>query len=112
MKRTLLILVLAFGLIWGSTACTAESIARDAIRYYFPVRYEKALAVATCESGLRADAISPGGANWGLFQINRVHEGRVRSLGYTWSQMLDPYVNTRVALSIYKESGWAPWACG
>ena len=113
MKRSLLIIVLAFGLLWGTVACTTQDTVRAAIQQSFPDQYSKAVAVATCESGLNPNAISPGGGNWGLFQINTVHSSMVRSMGYSWDQILDPYVNSKVARRIYNDAGgWGPWACG
>lgn len=70
-----------------------------------------AIGVARCESGLRPSAVSRGGGNWGLFQINRVHAGRVARMGYAWEDLLDARVNSIVAKSIFDESGWRPWAC-
>ena len=60
--------------------------------------------------------MSPGGGNVGLFQINKVHAGWIKSeLGYDWNQMTDPYVNSKVARTLYnKAGGWSPWhgTCG
>jgi hypothetical protein len=70
-----------------------------------------AIGVARCESGLRPEAISRGGGNWGLFQINKVHRGRVERMGYQWNDLLDARVNALVAKSIFDEQGWGPWAC-
>lgn len=72
---------------------------------------ESAVGVARCESTLRPWAVSPGGGNWGLFQINTVHRGRVAAMGYSWSQITDPWVNSRVAHALWSEQGWGPWAC-
>lgn len=69
---------------------------------------EQAIRVATCESTLRPRAISPDGANWGLFQINRVHAGRV---GGNLSALLDAATNVQVAFAIWSEQGWMPWSC-
>jgi len=70
-----------------------------------------AIGVARCESGLRPEAISRGGGNWGLFQINRVHRDRVARMGFQWEQLLDARVNALVAKTIFDEQGWGPWAC-
>ena len=70
-----------------------------------------AVAVARCESGLNPQAVSRGGGNWGLFQINKVHRGRVQAMGYQWEDVLDARVNTLVARSIFDEQGWQPWGC-
>jgi hypothetical protein len=70
-----------------------------------------AIGVARCESHLNPGAISRNGANWGLFQINKAHRGRVAAMGYQWEDLLDARVNALVAKSIFDEQGWRPWAC-
>ena len=70
-----------------------------------------AIAVARCESHLNPAAISRGGGNWGLFQINTAHRSRVARMGYAWEDLLDARVNALVARSIFAEQGWSPWAC-
>jgi hypothetical protein len=70
-----------------------------------------AIGVARCESHLNPAAISRGGGNWGLFQINRAHRGRVEAMGYRWEDLLDARVNALVAKSIFDEQGWRPWGC-
>lgn len=92
-------------------AATGGGSVEDAIAASFGDVYAKAVRVARCESSLNPDAVSRNGANWGLFQINVVHRARVEAMGYSWDQILDPYVNAAVARSIYDESGWGPWGC-
>ena len=112
MKRTLTTVVLALGLLVAISACTPEQASLSAIKAAFPAsQYDKAVAVATCESGLDPTVVSPGGGNWGLFQINRIHEPALRHMGYTWSQIKDPVVNAKLARSIYDDSGWRAWSC-
>jgi hypothetical protein len=108
-RRALAVLVLVFAL----GACSAEDFIRVAFseRGATAAQQEQAIRVAHCESTLRHDAVSPGGGNWGLFQINTVHRGRVAAMGYTWDQMLLPYENARVAADIWAEQGWRPWTC-
>ncbi|HSL59029.1 MAG TPA: DUF4214 domain-containing protein [Acidimicrobiales bacterium] len=72
---------------------------------------ESAVRVAWCESTHRPWVASPGGGNWGLFQINTVHRGMVAAMGYSWSQITDPWVNSRVAFALWAEQGWGPWSC-
>jgi hypothetical protein len=114
-KRIVLPLVAAIALLVGASGCTPEAESRDAITKWFPDWAEaKAIRVADCESGLNPDAISPGGGNWGLFQLNRTTwEPTARSMGYTWSQVLDPYINSKIALQVYKAAGnsFSPWGC-
>jgi hypothetical protein len=72
---------------------------------------QSAIGVARCESHLNPAAVSRGGGNWGLFQINRAHRGRVEAMGYRWEDLLDARVNSLVAKSIFDEQGWRPWGC-
>ena len=112
MRRTLLAALCSIGLVAGLAGCTDEEIARDAITKYFPQRQvEKAMDVAECESNYDPEAVSPDGKNHGLFQINNVHRPLVRSMGYRWRQIYDPYVNTHVARRLWNESRWRPWTC-
>lgn len=90
------------------TAAEVEAIILDV---FGPGDGPAAVRVARCESGLNPRAISRGGANWGLFQINKVHRGRVESMGHRWEDLLDPRVNAEVAKAIFDGSGWRPWAC-
>ncbi len=113
MKRLLISAVVGLALMVGVTACNTEDMSKAAIQRYFPEQYDKALSVASCESGLNPAAVSPGGGNWGLFQINLVHADLVGSLGYTWDQMLNPVANAHVARVIYDSGGgWGAWSCG
>jgi hypothetical protein len=109
LRRALAVLVLVFAL----SACTVEDFIRVAFaeRGATPTQQDQAIRVADCESSLRHDAVSRGGGNWGLFQINTVHRQRVANMGYTWDQMLLPYENARVAADIWAEQGWRPWTC-
>jgi hypothetical protein len=111
-KRILISAVAGLALVIAASACSAEDVSRSAIQYYFPDQYDKALSVATCESNLNPSAVSPGGGNWGLFQINKIHASLVASLGYQWSEMTNPFLNARVARIIYNQSGWRAWSCG
>lgn len=102
-----IILIVALG------ACTPQDFIRVAFaeRGADQAQQEQAVRVATCESSLDHTAISPGGGNWGLFQINTVHRARVEAMGYTWDQMLLPFENAQVAAAIWAEQGWRPWSC-
>lgn len=112
MKRILLTALCVAGLMFSVTACNSQDVSRDAIRKNFPAaQHDKAIAVAQCESGLNPQAVSPGGGNWGLFQINKVHQGMVERMGYRWDQITDPYVNSKVARVLFDQSGWRPWSC-
>jgi len=111
-KTFLISAVVGIGLLAGLSACNTEDISKAAIQEYFGDQYDKALSVATCESGLDPHAVSPGGGNWGLFQINKIHADIVSSLGYDWSEITNAFLNARVARIIYDQSGWSAWSCG
>lgn len=85
----------------------------DAIARWFPEVYDKAVDVARCESGMNPSAVSPGGGNHGLFQINTVHRESFASVtGVSWEDGI--YVaehNTRFARWLYDDQGWSPWTC-
>ena len=112
----LVILALAF----SSAACTPTMDAREAIEATWPAHTVTcAMRVANAESGLRADAMSPGGGNIGLFQVNSVHRTWIsNTYGYRWEDLTDPYKNARVAQGLSQDAfrrlgdGWAPWRFG
>ncbi len=64
------------------------------------------VAIAKCESGLRANAFNNkninGSTDTGLFQINSVH-------GISKEDLMNPYANAGFAYSIFKEQGVNPW---
>ena len=70
----------------------------------FPWPCEKMIAIASCESGLRPDAVNPIGY-YGLFQINYVFDG--------WD---NPWINAEVAyyqkylpMLQWNGDGLSPW---
>lgn len=97
----------------GSSGAVALSPAQDAINIAFGPLAPQATRVAQCESSLNPAAVSPGGGNWGLFQINQVHAGQFEAVtGVPWSSVTDPYANARYAAWLYNQSGgWGPWTC-
>lgn len=99
---------LAVLLVVGLSACTPE----QTIRALFPENGDDAVVVASCESTLDPGAVSPGGANLGLFQINRVHRADFEQVtGQPWSSVFDPFWNTVYARHLYDGQGWRPWTC-
>ncbi|MCU1449057.1 MAG: Transglycosylase domain [Acidimicrobiales bacterium] len=115
-RRAAVVSAAALGLAVAASACTPEDFARAAIQQQFGSLSGMATKIAMCESRLQPGAVSPGGGNVGLFQINKVHAGWIqRDLGYRWSQMTDANVNARVARVLYhRAGGWSPWhgTCG
>jgi hypothetical protein len=89
-------------------ACTPQAY----IQQIFGADAPAATRVATCESSLNSNAVSPGGGNHGLFQINSVHRGTFEQVtGQSWSAVYNPYWNTYFAKYLYDQSGWQPWSC-
>jgi hypothetical protein len=80
------------------------------IRQIWPDNLEdKAVAIATRESGLHANV-----HNWccyGLFQIHfNANRKLLAQVGITSpNQLFDPALNARAALVMYMRSGWGPW---
>ena len=103
----------------GLTACDPSaqadtpSTVQDAVTIAFGPLADQAMGVANCESGLDPNAVSSGGGNWGLFQINTVHRDSFEAVtGQPWSNVVDPYANANFAAWLYNQSGgWGPWAC-
>ena len=89
-------------------------VALDRAPVDVPVAFAKdASTVIQCESRWRADAISPTD-DWGLFQLNRRWQSqRVRAMGYEWADVIDPAINTRIAVAIWESWGqsWEAWSC-
>ncbi len=89
-------------------ACTPQAW----IQQSFGAHSSEATRVATCESGLNPRAVSPGGGNHGLFQINNVHRANfTRVTGQPWSAVYNPHYNAMYAKYLFNQSGWRPWAC-
>jgi hypothetical protein len=89
-------------------ACTPQTY----IEQIFGSDAPAAIRVATCESSLNPAAVSPGGGNHGLFQINSVHRATFEQVtGQPWSMVYDPYWNTFFAHYLYAQQGWGPWSC-
>lgn len=75
-------------------------------------KVREAHLIVQCESGHHPDAVSPGGRDHGLFQINNVHRAefeRVTQVG--WEHRYTPYWNAAYARHLYDQRGWQPWTC-
>ncbi len=99
-----------------STACTPEEVARDAIATYWGPYTACAERIVDRESNFQADAVNPSSGTTGLFQIHPTHATWIRNTyGYSFSEMTDPYKNSRVAKGLSSEAhryygdGWQPW---
>ena len=82
------------------------------IRKTFPEDPHVAVAVATCESGLKPTAYNPtnknGSTDGGLWQINTVHDKKLKELGL---DKYNPEDATKFARMLYEERGWKDWVC-
>lgn len=95
------------------SACTPEEIVQANLVAKFGPDAGAAQKIAQCESGLDPSAVSPGGGNHGLFQINTVHRANfTRVTGQPWSPAVyDPHWNSMYAKWLYDQQGWGPWSC-
>lgn len=84
------------------------------IRATFPEEPAKAVAIAYCESRLKPTAYNPsnrdGSTDGGLWQINSVHDERLKALGL---DKYDPEDATKYARMLYEENGYTfrDWVC-
>jgi hypothetical protein len=86
--------------------------AEQAIAAWFGDVYDKAVRVARCESGLNPGAVSAGGGNHGLFQVNSVHRSSFMAVtGQPWEAVYNAHYNAQFARHLYNQSGWQPWGC-
>lgn len=78
----------------------------------FPEDSANAIAIATCESGLKPNAFNPnnpdGSLDGGLWQINSVHDAELKRLGL---DKYDPEDATKYARILYDRNGWMDWVC-
>jgi hypothetical protein len=78
----------------------------DKIRAMFPEDPDRAVAIAKCESGMRANAFNGKNTNGsfdsGLYQINSVH-------GYSKEKLFDVDFNLKIARKLYDRNGWGDW---
>jgi hypothetical protein len=92
-------------------------VAKDAIKQYWGERLAPcAERVVKRESNYRADAVNPRSGATGLFQLMPQHAKWIKATyGYDFSEMKDPYKNSRVAKGLSEQAydywgdGWAPW---
>jgi fused signal recognition particle receptor len=96
----------------AATSTAPAGSVEEIIHRWFGASGAKAVQVARCESGLNPGAVSAGGGNHGLFQINNVHRGTFESVtGQPWSAVYSAEANTRFAHWLWSQQGWGPWAC-
>lgn len=118
-----LLITLYFGAILTPVHCNDCPYPEDLIGYDEPITFttdeiiemigmesdltqteiERFKRIAHCESTNNPEAVSPGGGNHGLFQLNVVHD-------WDREKVYDPEYNTRYAMQvIYPIHGWRPW---
>ena len=109
-------LVAVMGIAFATTACTPETIAKDAIAQHWGGNAACAEKIAARESGFQADAVNRSSGATGLFQMMPLHKTWIKAeLGYEFSEMTDPFKNAEAAKLLsdknYKAygDGWAPW---
>ncbi|HEX6219853.1 MAG TPA: transglycosylase SLT domain-containing protein [Acidimicrobiia bacterium] len=82
---------------------------RPLVEEHFPAEeVEVAICIIGHESGGNPEADNPRSSATGLFQVLSSLWGD--HYGVTHDQLLDPEQNTRVARSIWGESGWRAWS--
>ena len=101
-----------------SVSCASTVASR--IRAIWPDSVqEKAVRVATCESGLGVIAVggpnTNGTLDFGVFQFNTGGTLQAYLPGSTTAAKIDASVhmdeNIRAALRLYQDRGWQPWTC-
>ena len=109
-------LVAIVGIAFATAACTPEAVAKDAIDQSWGHNSACAVKIAERESGLQPDAVNARSGATGLFQLMPLHKAWIKAeLGYDFSEMKDPYKNSKAAALLssknYKANGdgWAPW---
>ena len=97
------------------TACQPTT-PRQAVQARWGNNFACADRVIQRESRWQPTAVSPGGGNIGLFQLNAYHKTWIRNeLGYSWDDLKDPAKNAHAAKVLsdkaYRQyrDGWQPW---
>lgn len=99
--------LLVLGVATAAKASTVAQARAEIVRLWGD-QSPRALCIVRRESGWNPRAVSPTN-DYGLFQLNAIH---ARTFGPRWLQVLDPVANVRMAYTLYRSSGWQPWAGG
>lgn len=98
-----------------ASACEPNT-PREAVQHHWGSLTPCANRIVQRESGWNPAAVSPGGGNIGLFQLNAYHKTWIRNeLGYSWQDLKQPSKNARAARVLYNKAqaqygdGWQPW---
>ena len=94
--------------VYAVEPITQPQTIEEKIRAMFPEDPDRAVAIAKCESGMRADAFNGKNRNgsWdaGVMQINSVHK-------YSKEYLFNVDNNLKVARKLYDRQGFNPWVC-
>ena len=111
-----LVLVAVTGFAFATAACSPEMVAKDAIAKHWGGNASCAERIVARESNFQADAVNSYSGATGLFQMMPLHKSWIsKELGYSWSEMKDPYKNAQAAKLLSHKNyvaygdGWAPW---
>ena len=78
---------------------------KEAIKVIWKEKYNTALAIAKCESGLNSNAVGDFGQSIGLFQVHLPAHPQ-----YNKADLMNVWYNVSVAKKIYDDSGdFSPW---
>lgn len=107
---TLVAIWFLFGAVIASAwdANNPESV-EDYIHYVASrehVSVAKVLAIARCESGIRANAVGDNGKSYGVFQIHLPSHPTISK-----EQALNPFFNISWAIGQMKAGRWSMWTC-
>jgi hypothetical protein len=111
-KKRLISAFLGGIVVLSLAACDPAGTPQGQIESVFGSAAGQAVAIARCESGLNPGAVSSGGGNHGLFQINSVHKASfIQVTGQPWPAIYDAHWNAVFAKWLYDQQGWRPWSC-
>jgi len=99
-----------------STACQPAATPQQAVQRHWGSLTPCANRIVQRESRWNPGAVSPGGGNIGLFQLNSYHKTWIRNeLGYSWNDLKNASKNAHAAKVLYNKAvsqygdGWQPW---
>ncbi len=95
-----------------ASGCQERSDTERGIWRFPDSEKDNARCVAHYESTGNERAVSAGGGNWGLFQINAIHRRDFeRVTGRSWDPwVLDAGINGSYAAVLWEREGWRPWS--
>lgn len=108
----LVALVLTLSLLVAVGCEDRRSPTDQAVGWFPPSQRAAARCIVLHESTNNPRAVSPGGGNLGLFQINRVHAAAFQRLTHKSFNpgAFDPRLNGQFARFLWNSTGWAAWS--